>query len=34
MPSIDIEEIVARFAENQEDNPRKVLTGLALMAII
>jgi len=34
MPLIDIEAIVGRFAENQEDNPGKVLTGLDLMAII
>ena len=34
MPLIDIEAIVAPFADNQEDNPRKVLTGLDLMAII
>ena len=31
---IDIEAIVVRFADNQEDNPRKVLTGLNLVAII
>ena len=31
---VDIEAIVGRFAENREDNPRKVLTGLDLMAII